>query len=162
MFSIFLTDAILFACNHSPELYRSCSWLLKKKILLPFISNPFVDMQLPSWWSLCIPFSTLFMCSLFCFPLHLISMSDLLLDHFHWKCWGQQRRSMWSMTEKNLSQKSTPIYFMRFGCWKLCSFLWILRYKTPQYVQSSDKQHFNPAVIHHSWFPADICKHQCF
>lgn len=107
IFSIFLTDAILFACNHSPELYRSCSWLLKKKILLPFISNPFVDMQLPRWWSLCIPFNTLFMCSLFCFPLHLISMSDLLLDHFHWKCWGQQRRSMWSMTEKNLTKKYT-------------------------------------------------------
>lgn len=116
-----LTPSYLLAI-HSPELYRSCSWLLKKGILLPFSPNPWLC-NYQSWWSLYLPFSTMFICNLLCFQLHLISMSDLLLDNFHWKCWGQQRWSTWSMTENKLSQESTAVNFMGFHYWKFRSFL---------------------------------------
>lgn len=136
---------------HSPEFYKSCSWLLEKEIFLPFIPSPWLC-SYQSWWSSSYPqylvhlqfalFSASFNLNVWftpgSFPLEVLRPAKMISME-----WDREQ----ALTRKYPCLYSSVKNFMRFGCWKLCSFHWILRYKTPQYVQSSDKQHFNSAVF---------------
>ena len=53
-----------------------------------------------------LSFCTSFLCNSVCLQLHLVSTDDFLLDHFLWKCWGQQRQSTYHQLIENLDRKS--------------------------------------------------------